>query len=534
MYTYEQRMAAVKLYIKYYHKASAVIRELGYPDRHMLVKWFEEYESTGDLHQKSLRSEKYTEDQKQTALQFYQEHGRSITLTVNMLGYPGKTTFKRWLNEVFPDRKKYCVSGGAMVEFPQEKKEQAVIDLCARVGSAKEVAEAHGVSRITLYEWKKQLLGGGKNAAMPRNTNSQKAKDGFQAEDALRAELKSLQQEVTEQEQLLQELKRDVYRLQLERDILEKAGEILKKDQGINLKTLTNHEKAELIGALRDKYRLNELLTALKISKSSYCYQAKRIREPDKYSKLRTDLSNLFTAVGGCYGYRRIHALLKKNGVTVSEKVIRRLMSEEGLVVRSIKRKKYSSYIGEISPEVANIVNRNFHAEQPNEKWLTDITEFSIPAGKVYLSPIIDCFDGLAVTWTIGVSPSSELVNSMLDAAIADLKNGEHPIIHSDRGCHYRWPGWIERMDSAGLIRSMSKKGCSPDNSACEGFFGRLKNEMFYDRSWNGVSIEEFIERLDTYLHWYNEDRIKESLNWMSPLEYRRSLGLCQVMNTEE
>ena len=77
-------------------------------------------------------------------------------------------------------------------------------------------------------------------------------------------------------------------------------------------------------------------------------------------------------------------------------------MSEEGLVVRSIKRKKYSSYIGEISPEVANIVNRNFHAEQPNEKWLTDITEFSIPAGKVYLSPIIDCFDGLAVTWTMG------------------------------------------------------------------------------------------------------------------------------------
>ena len=113
-------------------------------------------------------------------------------------------------------------------------------------------------------------------------------------------------------------------------------------------------------------------------------------------------------------------------------------MGEEGLIVRSIKRKKYSSYIGEISPEVANIVNRNFYAEQPNEKWLTDITEFSIPAGKVYLSPIIDCFDGLAVTWTIGVSPYSELVNSMLDAAIADLKNGEHPIIHSDRGCHYR------------------------------------------------------------------------------------------------
>ena len=119
-------------------------------------------------------------------------------------------------------------------------------------------------------------------------------------------------------------------------------------------------------------------------------------------------------------------------------------MREEGLVVCSIKNRKYSSYIGEISLEVANIINRDFHAEQPNEKWLTDITEFSIPAGKVYLSPIIDCFDGLAVTWTIGVSPSSELVNSMLDAAIAELSDSERPIIHSDRGGHYRWPGWIE------------------------------------------------------------------------------------------
>ena len=535
MYTYEQRMAAVNLYIKYYYKAAAVIRELGYPNRHVLVKWFKEYESTGDLHRKSMRGRnpKYSEEQKQAALQFYQEHGRSITLTVNTLGYPGKTTFKQWLNEAFPDRKKYCVSGGAMVEFSQEKKEQAVIDLCARAGSAKEIAETHGVSRITLYEWKKQLLGGGKSAAMPRNANSKKSEVVSQTEDALRVELLSLQKEVTEQEQLLQKLKSDVYRLQLERDILEKAGEILKKDQGINLEMLTNHEKAELIGALRDKYRLNELLVALKISKSSYCYQAKRIREPDKYSKLRTDLSNLFATVGGCYGYRRLHALLKKTGVTVSEKVVRRLMYEEGLIVRSIKRKKYSSYAGEISREVANIVNRDFHAKQPNEKWLTDLTEFSIPAGKVYLSPIIDCFDGLAVTWTIGTSPSSELVNSMLDAAIAGLKNGEHPIIHSDRGCHYRWPGWIERMEAAGLTRSMSKKGCSPDNSACEGFFGRLKNEMFYDRSWKGVSIEEFVETLDKYLHWYNEDRIKKSLNWMSPIEYRRSLGLSQTIETE-
>jgi transposase InsO family protein len=175
---------------------------------------------------------------------------------------------------------------------------------------------------------------------------------------------------------------------------------------------------------------------------------------------------------------------------------------------------------------VPNLVARDFHAEKPNEKWLTDITEFSLPAGKVYLSPIIDCFDGLAVTWSIGTSPNAKLVNSMLDAAISQLRPEERPILHSDRGGHYRWPGWIRRMEEAGLTRSMSKKGCSPDNAACEGFFGRLKNEMFYGVSWEGVSLPQFISILDSYLHWYNRERIKESLGWRSPLEFRHSLGL--------
>lgn len=229
MYTYEQRIMAVKLYQKYGRRVAPVIRKLGFPDRHMLVKWVKEYESTGDLHNFSKREPKFSESEKKRALQYYQEHGESIIVTIKALGYPSKSTFKRWLNEAFPNRKKYCVSGGAMVKFPQEKKEQAVIDLCARAGSAKEVADAHGVNPVTLYEWKKQLLGGGKSTAMPRNTSHTKEKNESKTKDALCSELTSLRQEVAEQEQLLQELKRDVYRLQLERDILEKAGEILKK-----------------------------------------------------------------------------------------------------------------------------------------------------------------------------------------------------------------------------------------------------------------------------------------------------------------
>lgn len=523
MYTYEQRMTAVNLYIKYYHKAAAVIRELGYPDRHVLVQWFKEYESTGELHQSSKlrKKSKYSEEQKQAALQFYQDHGRSITLTVNMLGYPGKTTFKQWLNEAFPDRKKYCVSGGAMVEYPLEKKEQAVIDLCARNGSAAEVAQRHGVSRVTLYQWKKQLLCQEPCVTMPKKPTTPKSINT----EIPGPTVEELQSEKSMLEKQVDDLERAVYRLQLERDVLEKAAEILKKDKGINLNTLRNSEKAEIIGALRKRYRLKELLYALHMSKSSYCYQANRLRGPDKYVALRTEIHTLFYMVDGRYGYRRIHASLKNSGIVVSEKVVRRLMKQDGLTVRCIRQKKYSSYAGEISPAVPNLVNRDFHADAPNTKWLTDITEFSIPAGKVYLSPIIDCFDGLVVAWSIGTSPSAELANSMLDEAITLLKE-EHPIIHSDRGGHYRWTGWIERMNTAGLTRSMSRKGCSPDNSACEGFFGRLKNEMFYGRSWKDVSLDDFMATVNNYIHWYNEARIKESLGWMSPLEYRRSLGL--------
>ena len=113
------------------------------------------------------------------------------------------------------------------------------------------------------------------------------------------------------------------------------------------------------------------------------------------------------------------------------------------------------------------------------------------------------------------------LAKTMLANGIANLGDSCNAIIHSDRGCHYRWPGWIGLMERHNLTRSMSKKGCSTDNSACEGFFGRLKNEMFYGRDWKGVSIDDFMSKLDEYIHWYNEKRIKLSLGGMSPLEYR-------------
>ena len=140
---------------------------------------------------------------------------------------------------------------------------------------------------------------------------------------------------------------------------------------------------------------------------------------------------------------------------------------------------------------------------------------------------MIDCFDGVVVSWSIGTRPNAELVNTMLDAAIDKVTaSGDRPVVHSDRGGHCRWPGWLSRIAGAKLVQSMSRKGCSPDNAACEGFFCRLKIEMFFPRDWLSTTIEEFVAALDAYILWYNEAWIKMSLGSRSPTEYRRRLGI--------
>jgi putative transposase len=523
MYKYEYRIRAVQLYIKYDLNIARVIRELGYPTRQMLYNWYKEYNVNGVLRKDDdLGYSKYNETQKRRAVQYYLDHGQSVSRTIKVLGYPGRTMLRTWIEEALLGSGSHCFTGKTLIRYSQKQKEQAVIRLCSGENTAKEIATEIGTTESSIYAWRRCLFSERDCVSVPikdTTKGSSKVSNASSGQRDFVSEKKELVQQV-------EDLKKEVHRLQMERDILEKAGELLKKGQGINLKTITNQEKAVLIDALRDKYRLKAMLAVLDMAKSSYCYQKCALNRPDKHACLRSRVKEIFADAYSCYGYRRIHAAVRREGFGVSEKIIRRIMRDECLVVSNVRKRRYSSYIGEISPEVENHINRDFSADAPNAKWLTDITEFSISAGKVYLSPIIDCFDGMPIAWTIGTSPNAELVNSMLDAAISALDDDEKPIIHSDRGGHYRWPGWIERVRNAGLTRSMSQKGCSPDNSACEGFFGKVKNEMFYSRSWLGISLEDFMHALDTYLRWYNESRIKMSLQAMSPVEFRRSLGM--------
>ena len=187
-----------------------------------------------------------------------------------------------------------------------------------------------------------------------------------------------------------------------------------------------------MIDALKSKYPLPDLLKRLGLLKSSYYYQETAQRQPDKYSDIRTRIRQLFCENKQRYRYWRIYGLLKREGCTVSEKVVRRIMLEEKLTVICKRHRKYNSYHGEISPSIPNKIEREFHADKPNQKWLTDITEFALPAGKVYLSVLVDCFDGLLPSWTISTTPDSVLVNTMLDQASAHLPERERPVIHSD------------------------------------------------------------------------------------------------------
>lgn len=508
MYSYSDRLKAIESYIQYGKSAATTVRVLGYPSKKQLRRWYRSYVVSGQIAPRKRRKPKYTAAERRQAVEHYFRTGQCIARTVRELGFPSREWLRAWVNGETPVAITKRPNLAAVPVRSGAERKCAVIELCTRQTSAAEVAHKFGVTRQALYNWRNKLIDAEAGKTMKRRCDRTTNED----RDVLRAEVEALEKRVHE--------------LQLEHDILIKATELVKKDEGVNPRTLSNREKTLLVDALKHAYQLTELLMALDLSRSSYYHNRKALQRPDKYAEARDEIAIIFESNYRCYGYRRIGECLRRSGSQLSEKVIRRLMAEEGLVVGSTRRNRFKTYRGELSPAPENLIARDFQSSTPNEKWLTDLSEFAIPAGKVYLSPMIDCFDGLVVSWSISPVPNADLVNAMLDEAISTLAPGETPTVHSDRGCHYRWPGWLQRLERANLTRSMSRKGCTPDNAACEAFFGRLKTEFFYPRRWAGFTMEQFIAELDGYIHWYNETRIKMSLGGKSPVEYRQSLGI--------
>ena len=190
----------------------------------------------------------------------------------------------------------------------------------------------------------------------------------------------------------------------------------------------------------------------------------------------------------GRYGYRRMTAELKRRGITLNHKTVYRLMKEAGLYC-TVRMRKYNSYRGEIGEKAPNLLARDFTASKLNTKWVTDITEFHLFGQKVFLSPIIDLYNGEIISYTISEHPRFSCVMNMLEQAIAKLPEEHHLILHSDQGWQYRMKIYCDRLRQAGIIQSMSRKGNCLDNAMAEGFFGHLKAELLYNQTCDQLTI---------------------------------------------
>ena len=241
-------------------------------------------------------------------------------------------------------------------------------------------------------------------------------------------------------------------------------------------------------------------------------------RNGDRYADLKARITASFNLHRGRYGYRRVTADLCRNGAAVDKKTVQRLMQELGLK-STVRPKKYRSFKGEIGKTADNVMNRQFEAKRPNEKWVTDVTEFKVAGEKVYLSPVLDLFNREIVAFTMDTRPSLKLVTSMLANALEKLPAADTPLMHSDQGWHYRMPTYQTALEQRGVMQSMSRKGNCYDNSVMENFFGLLKTEYYYLNEF--TSVEQLRDGIAEYIDYYNNDRIKSKLGWLSPVEYR-------------
>lgn len=266
------------------------------------------------------------------------------------------------------------------------------------------------------------------------------------------------------------------------------------------------------------------LLTVAGLSRSTFYYQAKVLETRDKYADLKSSIKAIYERHKGRYGYRRITAELRQSGQAVNHKTVQRLMNDLGL--KSLVRpKRYHSYRGE-STSSSNVLDRQFDAARPNEKWVTDVTEFNVRGAKLYLSPIMDLYNGEIVAFEMQERPLYSLVGNMLKKAISRLKGlSAAPLLHSDQGWHYQMPAYRKQLSSHGLKQSMSRKGNCLDNAAMESFFGTLKSEFFYLNKF--ADIEDLKTGLRRYIHYYNHQRIKLKLNGLSPVQYRTQAMSC-------
>lgn len=269
---------------------------------------------------------------------------------------------------------------------------------------------------------------------------------------------------------------------------------------------------------LRHQFPLAGLLELAGLARSTFYYQLKVAQVADKHLALKGQIQSIFARHKGRYGYRRITLAIRNLGQQVNHKTVQRQMGLLGL--KSLVRpKKYRSYKGEVGHAAPNVLQRQFNAKAPKQKLVTDVTEFNVAGEKLYLSPVMDLFNGEIIAFETAKRPTFELVGSMLKKALAKLKSSDKALLHSDQGWQYRMPAFQRALRSKGVEQSMSRKGNCLDNAAMESFFAVLKSEFYHPNKFS--SADELRAGLKRYIHYYNHDRIKQKLKGLSPVQYR-------------
>lgn len=273
-----------------------------------------------------------------------------------------------------------------------------------------------------------------------------------------------------------------------------------------------------MIWELRLEHRISLLIEISGLPRATYYYHAKRMAKPDNDIKVREQITNIYHEHKGRLGYRRITLELRKYGMAVNHKKVSKLMRQLGIVCR-VRMKKYQSYKGEVGKVAPNLLARDFKATRPNEKWVTDVTEFTMFGKKLYLSTVLDLYSRDLVGYTIYDKPALSMATEMLKMAFAKLSHTHDLILHSDQGWQYQHRHFQDMLKSRGIRQSMSRRGNCLDNAVMENFFGLLKSELLYLQDFD--SLEHFKVELLDYLDYYNNRRIKVNLKGLTPAQHR-------------
>ncbi|QEA02070.1 IS3 family transposase [Mesomycoplasma hyorhinis] len=316
--------------------------------------------------------------------------------------------------------------------------------------------------------------------------------------------------------------------LREENKLLKKENEVLKKWKALVEIFDSNQPRQEKIKKIYNRVkadknlRLTQVLKEFSIPISTFYYELKKEDFDKKNEEIISQMKLIFEENKARYGKRRIKAELNNRDYKIGFKKVRRLMEKFNLKA-ICPRKKYKSYKGTVGKIADNILNRNFVATQPNQKWTTDVTEFSGPFGKAYLSPILDMFNGEVIAWDLSTSANNQQIRKMLQRAFSKHKNLEGLIFHSDQGWQYQHKQFSEKLKQKGITQSMSRKGNCLDNSIIESFFGTLKRECFYGREKEFLTFKQFHKAIANYIYYYNYKRIKDKIKWMSPIKFRET-----------